>query len=277
MERKLNKYACRYAVVRFVPFPETEEFVNIGVVVACPASGYFGFQLQQKRRSARVTNFFTDVAKSVYQEAIELVTLELSRIQYVVQSKSGSPEEVRRIFENLVHPREALIRFSAARARMAADPADIVPRLFQYYVERDFVTHEYTEQVMERRIRTLVHSLQLPKPFRALELGDELVSAHFPLVQKDDDVPLKAIKPFYLAQNDATKIIAHGGLWVDRMRRMRNRQLLPPAVLFAVEGPSLSEGSRYEAFNEICDDLRRLKIEVVPSNAENEIVSFAAG
>lgn len=276
MERKLNKYACRYAVVRFVPFPETEEFVNIGVVVACPSTGYFGFQLQQKRRNGRVTNFFHDVAKSTYREAIELVTIELSRIQYLIQSKNSFPEEIRKVFENLVHPREALIRFSAPRSRMAADPADIAQKLFQYYVERDFVTQEYTEQVMERRIRTLVHSLQLPKPFRALELGDELVSAHFPLVQRDDTVPIKAIKPFYLAQPDATKIIAHGGLWVDRMRRMRMRRLLPEAVLFAVEGPTLGDGSRYEAFSEICSDLRELEIDVVPSHAESEIISFAA-
>jgi hypothetical protein len=34
-----KKLACNYAVLRFLPYPETGEFVNIGVAIGCPDKG----------------------------------------------------------------------------------------------------------------------------------------------------------------------------------------------------------------------------------------------
>ena len=42
----MNKKAYQYAIVRFSPFVETEEFANVGVVMICPAEGKFLFKLQ---------------------------------------------------------------------------------------------------------------------------------------------------------------------------------------------------------------------------------------
>jgi len=30
-----NQLVCNFSVVRFLPYPETDEFVNVGVVMAC--------------------------------------------------------------------------------------------------------------------------------------------------------------------------------------------------------------------------------------------------
>ncbi|MFC3457213.1 DUF3037 domain-containing protein [Massilia haematophila] len=276
MDSSVMRHACRYAIVRFMPFPETEEFVNIGIILACPAQGYFGFRLQQRKRHGRVTNFFPDIGKESYKEAIEMFSRELSRVQYIAHSDlKGSPVEIRKLFDALVHPREALIRFSSPRARMADDPVKVLDKLFGYYVERNFVTVEYKETILERRIRNLVQSLNLPKPFRAAELGDEFASAQFPLVQEDRHVPIKAIKPFYLAQPEPSKIIAHGGLWVDRISRMRRRRTLPKALMFAIESPPPEESKRYSAFEEIKQDLEALDVITIPAQAENEIIDFA--
>ena len=51
------KTACHYAIVRFMPFVETEEFANVGVVLFAPQDRYFGFRLLGNRTS-RITNFF---------------------------------------------------------------------------------------------------------------------------------------------------------------------------------------------------------------------------
>ena len=53
----MNKLACRYAILKFLPYTETGEFANVGVVLACPATGFFGFKLET-RRYARFTDFF---------------------------------------------------------------------------------------------------------------------------------------------------------------------------------------------------------------------------
>ena len=61
----VTKYVCNYAVARFMPYAETEEFVCIGVVLICPITGYFGYRLENKRRD-RVTGFFPELAPDVF-------------------------------------------------------------------------------------------------------------------------------------------------------------------------------------------------------------------
>ena len=65
MENGMKKIACRYAIIQFMPYTETGEFANVGVVLACPETGYFDFKLQTKRY-ARITAFFNELdAKSL--------------------------------------------------------------------------------------------------------------------------------------------------------------------------------------------------------------------
>ncbi|MER2494051.1 DUF3037 domain-containing protein [Catenovulum sediminis] len=39
---------CMYVVVRFMPFAETREFANVGVVVIAPKLGLYEFKLAPK-------------------------------------------------------------------------------------------------------------------------------------------------------------------------------------------------------------------------------------
>lgn len=275
MEKQLERSACKYSVIRFQPFPETEEFVNIGIVIASPKNGVFDFRVQKKKRYARVTSFFHEVSRESYVDAIEMLERELSRVRDASLKSKANPEEIRRIFDALIHPREAIIRFSEQRVQMAENPSKAVEALFNYYVERDFGSHEYKEAALEQRIKQLVHDLELDKPFRLKQVGDEFVSAKFPLVQEINSKPNKIIKPFFLSQPEPSKIISHGGAWVDKISRMRKRRLLPRSVLFTVEAPEESDSNRHQAFEEIKHDLIKLEIQVVPSSQQDEIVRFA--
>jgi hypothetical protein len=275
MEKQLERSACKYSVIRFQPFPETEEFVNIGIVIASPKNGVFDFRVQKKKRHARVTSFFHEVSRESYVDAIEMLERELSRVRDISLKSKGNPEEVRRIFDALVHPREAIIRFSEQRVQMSDNPSNVVNILFNHYVERDFASQEDKEATLEYRIKQLVQDLELDKPFRLKQVGDEFVSAKFPLVQEIDSKPSKIIKPFFLSQSEPSKIISYGGSWVDKISRMRKRRLLPQAVLFTVEAPEESDSNRHQAFDEIKHDLIKLEIQVVPSSQRDEIVRFA--
>ncbi|WP_253275820.1 DUF3037 domain-containing protein, partial [Xanthomonas vasicola] len=46
---------CQYAIVQFLPYPETGEFANVGVVLACPQMRYLGVRIAPHRRTKRVT------------------------------------------------------------------------------------------------------------------------------------------------------------------------------------------------------------------------------
>ncbi|WP_153010653.1 DUF3037 domain-containing protein, partial [Pseudomonas sp. ADP] len=42
-------YFCNYSILRFLPYPETGEFVNIGVVLLA-SNGEFHYKVETKRQ-----------------------------------------------------------------------------------------------------------------------------------------------------------------------------------------------------------------------------------
>ena len=85
------------------------------------------------------------------------------------------------------------------------------------------------------------------------------------------------IKPFRLNQDEPVDIYEHGDAWLQKIKRLRNRQLLPQDVLFAVKAPPQADAKRHAAFAEICSDLLKLEVQTVAEDAEREIVDFALG
>jgi len=269
--------ACRYAVVQFLPYAETGEFANVGVVLACPETGFFGFKLQT-RRYARITGFFDELNGSVYLAAIRVMQAELERVQKVVVQLPATldrADAVRQHMTALTHPREAMVRFGPVRPILTAQPGQQLQDLFDHYVDRVFATPEYVEQTITKHIHTLLQGLSLPAPFRNGRIGDEQFHANFPLVQRLDGEVRKIIKPFNLAQNEANAIYVHGDAWLQKVRRLRKRRLLPADVLFAVAAPPQHDGKRFDAYCEICAELRLEDVRLVEQTQEADIVTFA--
>lgn len=268
--------ACRYAVVQFAPYRETGEFANAGVVLMCPETGYFDFKLQT-RRTKRITDFFVELPRDFYVRAVKAMRDELLRMAKVVADgpSHGRADYLRQVFDSLIHPREAMVRFSAQRAVMTADPAVELNNQFDHHVDRAFATPEYVEQVMEKRIKALLGGLLLPAPFMPLRVGNDEFHARFQLVQEQDGVLTKIIKPFHLNQAETVGIYEHGDAWLQKIKRLRDRRLLPEAVLFAVKAPPQADAKRHAAYNEICSDLRQLDVQTVDENADRQIADFA--
>lgn len=272
----MKKLACRYAVVQFVPYSETGEFANAGVALVCPQTGYFDFRLQT-RKYARVTTFFDELAPKVYLSAIKVIQGEMERVRAMLANvaSSGADEIARAAFTNLVHPREAIVRFSPARVLLTEAPEKELTRLFEHYVDRAFATPEYVETAMARRLTALLQGLDLQAPFRAAKIGDDVVHAKFPLVQRCGAQFRKVIKPFNLTQAEPNGIFDHGDAWVQKVRRLRDRNLLPADVLFAVAGPRATDTRRHAAFIEICAELEKLDVLTVDEASRTRIVEFA--
>jgi hypothetical protein len=74
----MNELVCNYALVRFLPYRETGEFVNIGVLVYAPEISYFDFRLAE-RRNRRVRAFFPEVDPAFYAASVESLHRELER------------------------------------------------------------------------------------------------------------------------------------------------------------------------------------------------------
>jgi DUF3037 family protein len=269
----MDKLACRYATVRFLPYPETGEFANVGIVLACPAVGYFGFRLQ-RRRYGRITQFFEHLDAKIYTQAICHFEQELARVK-AAEGADRNADLLRAAFDALTHPREAILRFGERRAILARDPAQATDQLFARYVEHDFAQREHFELEMERRVQRLLREIPLRAPFRPDEIGNDEIHARFPLVQTIDGRPAKVIKPLNLTQDEPNRIYDHGDRWISKTARLRRAALLPSDVLFMLKAPPKLAEKRYRAFADIRQQLGGLGVVVADEAEQIRILEFA--
>jgi hypothetical protein len=278
----MTKTACLYAIVRFAPFAETGEFANVGIVMMDPEQRYFGFKLMGLRHS-RVTRFFEQLDGHVFRATMKAVREELERVATLLRQhgfdkryKKNDVEFAKRLFGEMIRPRETVITFSEARVVLVDAAGSSLEELYGHYVERDFVTPKYQGRVLERGVQKWLWSAGIAERFTRMDVGNEEYHAPFPFVEKRGGTVIKAIKPLNLAQPQASKILDHGGQWLFRVNALKKRGLLPCKVLFAVGPPPDGETPQRRAFEEIVGSLQETGVSVLPYSHKADILEFAA-
>ena len=273
----MKKFACQYAIVRFLPYRETGEFANVGVVMLCPEAGVFQFRLMRHVR--RITAFFEELDVGIYRRAAGEFKKELVSVQKWLgdqQEKTMDVELARHLFDELTRPREDLMRFEAVRVVLADDPEQQFEELFGHYVERNFATKAYQEALLEKGMRKSLATDKLGAQYRAETHGDKTTyHVRLPFVHKEGDRAIKAIKPLHLAHEDPTQIYEHGWAWLGKVNRLRDLHYLPEQTLFAVHGPAETKGERFESFQEISRKMAADDVLVVPEQQTQRIIEFA--
>jgi hypothetical protein len=157
--------ACNYALIRFLPYPDSEEFVNIGIVLSCPKTGYFNARLEQQQFS-RISTLFPEIKREVIQNVIDFFAKEMERFCVKISSHSDAQEQLprkqelsRHFFSEVVRPRESVVRCSEPRTGMAEEPEALLDALFERYVERlhaqeELRRNEETEDEGEEEIQS---------------------------------------------------------------------------------------------------------------------------
>lgn len=277
----MNKLACQYALLRFRPFVETGEFANVGVVLMCPEGRFFGFKLLKKY--GRITKFFHQLDSKVYLTGKALFTDELERFAgHLRQSALDGRKKVIDVplaislFAEMTRTRDSMLQFDERRVVLAENPKVKLAELFDHYVERNFVTKAYQERLLESAVRRILFKsdAQIGNGFTQEKIVTADFVVNFPFVHKTKAVVDKIIKPLYLAQDDSTKILNHGGLWVDKLKRLRKRNALPDSVLLPLAAPR-EESRAYMAYEEIRQELIEVGVEVTQANDEQRILDFA--
>ena len=62
----MARHIAHYTLVRLLPQSDSGEFANMGVVVACPALGFFDFRLITRYR--RITQFFEEFNRELFTQ-----------------------------------------------------------------------------------------------------------------------------------------------------------------------------------------------------------------
>jgi DUF3037 family protein len=113
-----------YAVIRVVPRVEREEFVNVGVVVSCPALEFLDAAIEVDRGRIAILDPTLD---------IDMLERHLDSIRRICKGGDGagpigqlSPRER---FRWMVAPRSTVIQFSPAHTGRCDDPQALLERL----------------------------------------------------------------------------------------------------------------------------------------------------
>jgi hypothetical protein len=140
----MTRIACQYAIVRFMPYIETGEFANVGILLWAPKTRYLGFKLLRKKH-ARITQFFEELDRGLYLKTMANLDAELRRVQGMLHDQLGEFGDNDReygfhkgLFQELIRPRETILRFSEQRAVLAENLEQTLTELYEYYVDRKF-------------------------------------------------------------------------------------------------------------------------------------------
>jgi hypothetical protein len=268
------KYACQYTIIQFLPFVETGEFANIGIAVACPEAGYFGFEVAPKGWR-RISDFFVPLERRIYSAAIDRLNTHLDKLA-TMENGGASAEDITVLWAELTRSRDGMIRYSPPRAILTEDPEQVLEDLFGRYVERNFATTYHHERPLEQAVRKVLANADVGKLFKSLQLGEPYYHIQLPFVQTAGERVVKVIKPLFLAHDEPIKILNHGGEWLERLRRLRKHQVIPFDVLIPVASPG-TQDLRDKACREICDDLLNEKFQVGSIEDSAQITAFAQG
>ncbi len=275
--KQTTQYACNYAVLRFLPYPETGEFVNLGVVVHCPALGFLGAELEG-RKTRRVTNFFPELERTAFTDARRAIAAELWRLEKLVVAEKDT-ELGRRIFREFVRPRETVFRFGEIRTILTDDPTTVAETLFKQYVNRDFAQPKvYQETVMAQRFYDALREFRPDRIFhRGRLVGTEEYHVRIPITTGllgANDTPLRAIKPLDLQRTEPTAVIEHGDAWIQRVRRLKAIERMPERFIFAVRHPDA--GNCMDAAEKIVADLKAEGAMIIGADETENLVALAA-
>jgi hypothetical protein len=124
-----EKHLFEYAVIRVVPCVEREEFLNVGVIVYCPAQGYLQtvYELNEKRLCS-------------FSEKVEVEELQ-ERLRAFTRICAGGADggtigklPLASRFRWLTATRSTVVQTSAVHPGLCLDPQETLLRLYAQLV-----------------------------------------------------------------------------------------------------------------------------------------------
>lgn len=265
----------RFAVIRFMPYVQTREFANIGVILTCPKTGFFNYQIEHKYQ--HLSGFFKHFNSKVFKASIESFSHELDRVKLDLNYKNAAPETYRAVLDHIARPRDAIILTSEVGVTTGDNEQAELKRLFDYFVHHSFA-REQKEEVLTKLIQNMVRDLQTIKPFIKSTIGDDNYSATLPLVQKNENNTVrKIIKPIYLGFNDSSEIYTKSDRWIATIKRLQGFNSIQSEtdILLPYEKPVNPSESQQKALANVISDMNRAGIKTVDKNNIQKIIHFA--
>lgn len=277
MERyRMNgKQLYQYAVLRFMPFKETREFANFGIVLIAPKTGYFAYKLAPKR-FGRITQFFRDADKCLYAHARDNIALELERLENYISHDAIRDRHLVSVFDELTRHRDSIC-YASEKSQVLSDetPEALLERLYDKLVARSFVTQEYREQQMAQALKKTLLG-KLGRHFVEREIAAGYARFKIPLCAEQDGY-LKLIKPIALNKKTALKNFEHASQWIGRFSRLfEHGEVSESNALLVCDAPTAnSDKDNIAAYEDVVSKARGEGVRIAAFDDKRKILSFA--
>ena len=119
-----DQYSYDYAIIRVVPKVEREEFVNVGVILSCPAKSYLEARIELDERRLKAFDTTLDI-ESIRQHLASIVAICDGGAQAGPIGKLSQRER----FHWLTAPRSAVIQTSPVHTGRDTNPHLVLERL----------------------------------------------------------------------------------------------------------------------------------------------------
>ncbi|ENO1788115.1 DUF3037 domain-containing protein [Vibrio vulnificus] len=260
-----------YAVVRFMPFAETEEFANVGIVLWGTKPNTIEIKLAPVPFQ-RINSFFDDLDGKLYPQARHYMELELTRI--MKYANEVGPNQLDSLMQEVTRQREGVMIFSEVGTILGDDAKTVVNKLYETYIGRDLpLSKEQREHKMVQELKSKL--LQSPLQYKEKNLETGFGKIKVPLVA-NIGANLRAIKPMAFNHPRAMEIADHGDKWISRVRHAIDANSIKPEdFLFTVEEPKSRKEEPQRAFEIICNSMKALGVNVIPFKDKQKVLEFA--
>lgn len=264
-------YICNYSIIKFLPYPETGEFVNIGIVLFAN-NGEFRFRIANEH--TRIIHFFENLDSRIFIRARDEIEDELDRIAHSFVRRRDDLTLIKNAFMHIIHQRETMVRFSEPGSMTTHNIDDAVELLFERYVNHSASTTKHPEKRLEHDFGVFLNSAGLKHLYKERRLGNAEYHVVFPFVIIADNTIQQAIKPLYLGYREPSQMIEYGDSWISKMARLNRTDNRAKCTLFIVEPPNINSSKLINAYVEVIEALEEFKgSKVISANStENQIL-----
>ena len=132
-----ERYNCAVVTVCLRPSPVSPETACFGVIVKCDDGGFFSYKLAQddERAIERIAGFFPRYGRENVVRAMEWAAHD---IDFAIKGE----KEDRATFQNLIRPRENVIRYGSPFVVATDNPASELERQYENLVHLPCIPHE---------------------------------------------------------------------------------------------------------------------------------------
>lgn len=276
-----KQLVCVVVPIAFRPYPETEEFACVGVLLHSPDDNRFGYRLTKvsERAFNRVNGFFREIDVAVFKHALRCARHDIEGM-ISMATEELDPRVRENAFANLIRPRESSIRYGRPHAVMTDDFEAETERQYERIVQRTFIDREgYYEQKMRKRVIAYLMERKIAfERQKRYTFEKGCYSFTLPVVIGTGG-NAKAIKPLNFVMKNGTETMEHWFKWQRRFEYLKGEGLDKDRILVPIRLPSAERIDVYNAAMIAFEELRRFTRTVSEDDAraeKEEILAFAS-